>query len=79
MGLGTMTTLRANYFFFHHNVMLGLAFGGGIHGSHTHKIIFLGVELYRRLLYLDRDSSKFRLALRVGVNAHIKLVRAKCP
>lgn len=61
----------------HHNIVLGLALRGGIHGSKSYQIIFLGVELYWWLLYLGWDSGKFRFALRVRVNAHIELVRAK--
>jgi hypothetical protein len=61
----------------HHNIVLGLALGGGIHGGHANQIILFGVEFDRRLFYLGGDASKSRLALRVGINAHIEFVRAK--
>jgi len=68
--------LRWRLFFCQNNVMPGLAFGNGIHGSHSDQILFFGVELNGRIADFGGYAGEPGFALSVGVNTHIKFVRA---
>jgi hypothetical protein len=69
--------LRRRFGLRHYDIVLCLAFRGWIHGGHTEEIILFGIELNRRLANLGGDSRESGFALRIGINAHIELVRAK--